>query len=217
MKKLRILLAEDHETVRRGIRLLIDEQVDMEVVGEADDGDTAVAMARSLKPDIVLMDISMPQTNGLKASKKLKEISPEIKILTLTRHKDSGYVQRLIQAGINGYVLKQSAPSELLNAIRAVGEGNNYLDTTIAQVVMNDYARHSGSPKDKTIAPITDREEEVLRLTARGYSNKKIAERLAISVKTVDTHKANAMRKAGLNDRVDVVNYAIFNGWMEDN
>lgn len=217
MKKLSVVLAEDHETVRKGIKLLINEQSDMEVVGEANNGDEIIELVQKLNPDIVVMDISMPQTNGLRASKKLKRNFPDIKVLMLTRHKDNGYVQQLIQAGVSGYVLKQSAPSELLNAIRVVGAGNSYLDSTITQTVMVGYARQTGSLHGEGNPEITDREEEVLRLTARGYSNKKIAERLSISVKTVDSHKANAMRKIGLKDRVDVVDYAIFNGWMEDN
>ncbi len=217
MSKLRILLVEDHETVRNGIKLLINEQDDMEVVAEAGDGEPAVKLAEKISPDIVIMDISMPKMNGLKASKRLKHVFPEVKILTLTRHIDSGYVQQLIQAGVSGYVLKQSAPSELINAIRAVGEGNNYLDSSITQTVMNSYARQAGGLQGEANTDITEREEEVLRLAARGYSNKKIAQRLEISVKTVETHKTNAMRKIGAKDRVDIVNFAIFKGWMEDN
>lgn len=216
MKKLRIVLAEDHETVRKGIKLLINEQDDMEVIGETENGDSVIELVQKLDPDILVMDISMPQQNGLKTSKRVKQIFPSVKVLMLTRHKDNGYVQQLIHAGVSGYVLKQSAPSELLNAIRVVGEGNSYLDSTITQTIMNGYARLGGSLQGEGSSKITDREEEVLRLTARGYSNKKIAERLDISVKTVDSHKANAMRKIGLKDRVDVVDYAIFNGWMED-
>lgn len=216
MNKLRILLAEDHEIVRNGIKLLINEQDDMEVVGEADNGDAAVQLAGELVPDIVIMDISMPKTNGLKATRRLKRMLPAIKILTLTRHMNNGYVQQLIQAGVSGYVLKQSAPTELINAIRAVGDDNSFLDATVTQTVMNSLARHQGRLQNENKTDITEREEEVLRFTARGFSNKHIGEQLDISVKTVETHKSNAMRKLGISDRVDVVNYAILKGWMDE-
>lgn len=216
MKNLRILLAENHEIVRKGTKALINEQDDLEVVGEAKDGEEAVEMAQQLSPDIVLMGISMPNLNGLTATKRLKNTLPEIKILILTRYTENGYIQQLIQAGINGYILKQSPPSELINAIRAVGEGRNYLDSMITQTLMNSYARQMHGEQGVIGTEITEREEEILRLIARGYSNQKIAERLYISVKTVETHKAHAIQKIGINDRIDIVNYAIFRGWMKD-
>nr|MDQ3744207.1 response regulator transcription factor [Acidobacteriota bacterium] len=132
MSKLRILLAEDHETVREGLRLIVNAQSDMEVVGEAGDGRAAVARAQELLPDIVLMDVSMPQLNGLKATEKLKALCPQVKVLTLTRHTDYGYLQQLLRAGASGYVLKQSSAAELLHAIRAVAAGGKYLDPAVA-------------------------------------------------------------------------------------
>jgi DNA-binding NarL/FixJ family response regulator len=216
MKPIRILLVEDHELVRRGIKLLIEENENMKVTGEAGDGDAAVELAHSLAPDIVIMDISMPKANGLSAAETIHKTCPEIKILMLTRHADTRFLRQLIEAGVSGYVLKQSAATELLNAIQALAEGNSYFDTTIVQSVMKGYARKSVNLRGELNPDLTEREEGVLRLTARGYSNKKIAELFKVSVKTVETHKANGMGKIGANDRVDVVNYAIFRGWLED-
>lgn len=217
MEKLRILLVEDHETVRAGVRLLVDGQSDMEVVGEAGDGETAIRMASELLPDIIVMDISMPGINGLKATKRIKQINPHVKILTLTRHTDDGYLQQLIAAGANGYVLKQSAPTELINAIRAVGSGKSYLDPTMTERVMGGYVRQSTALSNASKVEISAREKEIIRLIAWGHSNKEIAAQLEISVKTVEAHKSNAMRKLGIASRIDIVRYAILQGWLEDN
>src|ERR1051325_9883789 len=176
MSKLRILLAEDHETVREGLRLIVNAQSDMEVVGEAGDGRSAVARAQELLPDIVVMDVSMPQLNGLKATEKLKQLCPQVKVLTLTRHRDDGYLQQLLRAGASGYVLKQSPATELLHAIRAVGAGGKYLDPAVAGKVMGSYAGKQSSASLRVAAQgsLSDREEEVLRLIAWGHSNKEI-------------------------------------------
>ena len=214
--KTRILLAEDHGTVREGIKMLVNAQPDMEVIGEAANGAAALVEAQKLLPDLVVMDISMPELNGLAATKKLKKIAPEIKILTLTRHTDDGYLQQLIKAGVNGYVLKQSAPTELINAIRAVVAGKSYLDPTLAERVMGGYAGSTGM-LGQGPNKITGRVAEILRLIAWGYSNKEIATRLDISVKTVEAHKGNTMKKLGMASRIDIVRYAILQGWLQDN
>jgi two-component system response regulator NreC len=214
---LRILLAEDHQTVREGIKLLVNAQPDMEVIGEAGDGELAIKEAIRLQPDIVLMDISMPNLNGLRATKKLRSISTDIKILTLTRHTDDGYLKQLIAAGANGYVLKQSAPTELINAIRTVAAGNAYLDPSLTRKVMGGYVNRSEAQRGENKADITERESEVLRLISFGYSNKEIATQLDLSVKTVEAHKANAMRKLGITSRIDIVKYAILRDWLHDN
>lgn len=215
-EKLRILIAEDHQTVREGIKLLVNSQSDMEIVGEAGDGEMALKEAARLKPDLVLMDVSMPAMNGLKATKKLRSIDPHIKILTLTRHTDDGYLQQLLAAGCNGYVLKQSAPTELVNAIRTIGAGNSYLDPSLTRKVMGGYAARADSVRGDNKGDLTDRESEVLRLIALGYSNKEIGVRMELSVKTIEAHKANAMRKLGISSRIDIVRYAIFQNWMQD-
>ena len=215
-KKLRILIAEDHQTVREGVKLLANAQPDMEVIGEADNGEVAITEASRLDPDIIIMDISMPHVNGLRATKRIRSISPNIKILILTRHTDDGYLQQLIAAGANGYVLKQSAPSELINAIRAVADGKAYMDPALTNRVMGGYATRSASLRGENKQQLTDRESEVLRLIALGYSNKEIGANLDLSVKTIEAHKANAMRKLGISSRIDIVRYAILQEWMQD-
>lgn len=212
---LRILLADDHVTVRHGLKLLIDGQADMKVVSEASDGKSAMENAIAIKPDVIVMDISMPGMNGLAATRALKQKHPKAVIVTLTRHGDDAYVQELLRAGVSGYVLKQSAPNELLQAIRAAAAGGQYLDSTLTPRVT---ARLLGRG-DKTSKPpttLSEREAEVLRLIAAGYSNKEIAGRLSLSVKTVEAHKANAMRKLELRGRIDIVKYAVLQGWLEN-
>ena len=215
MAKIRVLLAEDHETIREGLRLIINAQPDMEVVGEARNGEVAVSAARELRPDVVVMDVSMPNMTGLTATERLAECCPDVKVLTLTRHGDEPYVQQLLRAGAAGYVLKQSQSSELLNGIRAVAAGQKYLDPAVTAKVVREYAR---KPLPASSAPValSGREEEVVRLVAWGYSNKEIAARLELSVKTVETHKSNAMSKLGLRNRTEVVRYALVRGWLSE-
>jgi DNA-binding NarL/FixJ family response regulator len=215
-EKLKILIAEDHNTVREGIKLLVNSQADMEVVGEASDGDMAISMFEELMPDVLVMDISMPNLNGLKATKRLMGKYPRAKILTLTRHTDDGYLRQLISAGASGYVLKQSAPSELINAIRTVGKGNSFLDPSVSQKVLGGYASKAVSLRGENRGDLSTRESEVIKLIAFGYSNKEIATRLNLSVKTIEAHKANAMRKLGINSRIDIVKYAILQNWLQD-
>ena len=211
---LNVVLAEDHATVREGIKMLVNAQTDMRVIGEAADGAAAIKKVREKRPDILVMDISMPEMNGLKATRKLKAEFPDVKILTLTRHADDSFLEQLISAGANGYVLKQSAPAELINAIRAIGSGKSYLDSSLAGKVMSSIAgrKHRGDQSGE----ISDREREVLRLIALGYANKEIASQQGLSVKTVEAHKANAMRKMNMTGRIDIVRYAILQGWLED-
>ena len=190
----------------------------MEVVGVAGDGREAIRLAEELKPDIVLMDVSMPELNGLLASAKLKRIMPDVKIVTLTRHTDEAYLQELMQAGVSGYVLKQSASTELLRAIRAVAAVGNYLDPAITGKVFENYTERVGKLRgDVRGSVLTGRESETLRLIALGYSNKEIAEQFNLSVKTVETHKANAQQKLSLKSRKDIIGYAILQGWMQEN
>ena len=213
---LRILLADDHVTVRHGLKLLIDSQPDMKVISEASDGNAAVQNAVALKPDVIVMDISMPGMNGLVATRKLKQLQPDAAIVTLTRHADDAYLQELLRAGVSGYVLKQSAPTELLQAIRAAAAGGQYLDSALTARVTAAFLGKPGTRVTRPAAPVSGRESEVLQLIASGYSNKEIAARLSLSVKTVEAHKANAMRKLGLNGRIDIVKYATLQGWLHN-
>jgi len=215
MSKLRIMLADDHETVREGLKMIVNAQDDMEVVGFAGDGCEAVAKAQELLPDVLVMDISMPKLNGLKATMKLTECCPQVKVLTLSRHADDGYIRGLLAAGACAYVLKQSAPSELIHAIRAVAAGGKYIDPKLAAKVMGSYSDQA--PRGEAKGNLSDRESQVLRLIALGYSNKEIAARLSLSVKTIEVHKANAMRKLNITGRIDLMRYAIFQGWLQDN
>jgi two-component system, NarL family, response regulator NreC len=206
---IRVLLAEDHETVREGLRLLLDAQADMQVVGEAGDGRAAVERAGALQPDVIVLDLTMPGMNGLAAARALKKSAAAI--VALTRHDDDAYVRELMAAGASAYVLKQSSSAELLHAIRVAASGGRYLDPGLPP------PNHPRDPRRRASTPlITDREVEVLRLMAVGHSNKEIASRLNISIKTVEVHKANAMRKLNLRGRTDVVRYAVLNEWLRD-
>ncbi len=217
MKKLRILLADDHATVREGVKLIINAQSDMEVIAEAADGRSAIEETEALKPDVVVMDVSMPRVNGLKATETITQSCPTVRVLALTRHQDDGYLQQLLRAGAAGYVLKQSRPAELLQAIRAIAAGGSYLDPAVAGRVIGDYGRRRQPlPTTQGAATLSSREGEVLRLIAWGYSNKDIAVRLDLSVKTVETHKSNAMHKLQMRSRIDIVRFAVLQGWLED-
>ena len=218
MSKIRILVAEDHQTVREAIVMLVDAQDDMSVIGEAGDGREAVNLAQELNPDVLLMDVSMPGLNGLVAAAKLKRIMPDLKILTLTRHTDGAYLNELLQAGVSGYVLKQSASSELLRALRAVAGGENYLDPAVTGKVFNSFNNKRRKLRGEISgSKLTDREREILRQIAWGYSNKEIAEQFDISVKTVEAHKANSLKKLGIKTRLDIVHFAVLQGWLQEN
>jgi DNA-binding NarL/FixJ family response regulator len=213
-RPLRVLLADDHVTVRHGLKLLIEGEPDMTVVGEASDGAAAVKLAVECRPDVVVMDVSMPGVNGLVATRMLKKVLPGAAVVMLTRHADDAYLQELLRAGASGYVLKQSPPAELLQAIRSTATATGkYVDSSLIPRVT---ARFVGEKISGTSGTITEREAEVLRLIACGYSNKEIASQLDLSVKTVEAHKANAMRKLDLSGRIDIVKYAILQGWLRD-
>jgi DNA-binding NarL/FixJ family response regulator len=215
--KLRILLADDHETVREGLRLILNAQPDMQVVATAGDGTEAITQCEKITPDVVIMDISMPGMNGLAATQRLNETCPGAKVVTLTRHADGSYLQQLMRAGASGYVLKQSRPAELLHAIRSVATGGKYLDASMTAPVIGSYARSAPAPPGpEPTAPLSPRETEVLRLIAWGNTNKEIAARLDLSVKTVEAHKANGMRKLGMRGRIDIVRYALLQGWLHE-
>jgi DNA-binding NarL/FixJ family response regulator len=216
MGKLRILLADDHQMIRDGLKGIINAQADMEVIGEVSDGVSAWQQAKECRPDVVIMDVSMPQMDGAKATEKLKNECPEVKVLALTAHDDRGHVNRLIQAGASGYLLKIAAAAELISAIRKVAAGNGYLDPTLASKVVSNYIRQQSLKGEAQGGTLTQREEEVLRLVARGYVNKEIARHLGISVKTVETHKSRSMEKLEIRSRADVVRYALQEGWLQE-
>lgn len=212
----RILIADDHAIVRQGLKLLIDSQPDMKVIAEAASGDAVLEQAAAVKPDIVVMDISMPGINGLLATRMLKQRQPDTTIIALTRHEEKTYLEELLRAGASAYVLKQSAPTEFLRAVRAVAAGGIYLDPAITAQVADGLLAPKARVELAAAAKVTERESEVLRLVAVGHSNVEIAAKLEISVKTVEVHKTNAMRKLGLNGRVDVIRYGVLQGWLYD-
>jgi DNA-binding NarL/FixJ family response regulator len=213
MTRLRVFLADDHPVVLAGIKALLTADPDLEIVGEARDGQTALRMATELKPDVVVLDLSMPEMNGVDLSRHLRVECPGCKVLALTVHEDRSYVRKLLEVGAVGYVLKRSASEDLLRAIHAVAAGGLYLDPAIAGQAIGGAVDR---PQD--VAPggieLSDREVEVLRLTAVGHSNKAIAGILGIGVKSVETYKARAMEKLGFGSRVELVGYALSQGWL---
>lgn len=217
---IRVLLVDDHTILREGIKSLLADHDHICVVGEADDGETAVETVEELEPDVVLMDISMPNLNGIEATELIKEKSPDTKILILTMHDQEEYVYPIFRAGASGYVVKRSATRELVSAIDAVMQGNTILHSSIAQNLLEDAdedraaAIEAASKEEGEPAPdnLTDREIEVLALVAEGLTNREIADELHIAVKTVQAHRANIMEKLDLHDRVDLTKYAIKNG-----
>ncbi|HSM56220.1 MAG TPA: response regulator transcription factor [Candidatus Sulfomarinibacteraceae bacterium] len=212
MKKIRVLLADDHTIVRDGIRALLEDEPDMVVVGEAEDGRAAVKMACTQRPDVVLMDIAMPLLNGLEATRQIKREQPAINVLILTMHENEEYIRQVLAAGAMGYVLKDAAARDLLGALRAVAAGEAVLSPAVTRLVLEDYLRWADlQPQDAAGEPgcLTLREREVLQLVAEGHTNKEIAEILCISIKTVQSHRSNLMQKLDLHDRGELIKYAI--------
>ncbi|HEX6818108.1 MAG TPA: response regulator transcription factor [Ktedonobacterales bacterium] len=214
-KTLRIFLADDHPIVREGLKALVNAQPDMQVVGDAADGYAVVDQAPSCQPDIIMMDISMPGMNGIEATARLRRTCPDAKILALSVHEDASYVREVLSTGASGYVLKRTAAGVLVQAIRAVAAGGIYLDPAVAGAVVSRLVRHRASATETTTDELSEREAEVVRLVALGHTNKEIATRLAISVKTVETYKGRAMEKLGLQSRAALVRYAVGRGWLQ--
>ena len=215
LRRLRILLVEDHQTVRQGLKLLLNAEADFEVADEARDGAEAIARAQRADIDVVVMDLCMPGMSGLLATRQLMEMRPDLAIVTLTRHSDRTYLRELLNAGTLGYVLKQSPHVELFRAIRAAAGGHQYVDPQLTHHLAAPFiapARRRGQAPPA----VTPRESEVVRLGARGFSNKEIARQLEVSVKTVELHKTNAMHKLGLRGRIELVQYALHQGWLHD-
>lgn len=217
MSKLRILLADDHVVVRDGLKALVNAQPDMEVIGEAKNGRDACQKAVELRPDVAVIDVSMPELNGIQATEKVKRECPQVKVLALTAYKDRGYLDQLLKVGASGYMLKGSAAEDLIQAIRNVAAGHTYIDREMTDEITDSYVRMQGPRGRVWHRDLTDREEQVLRLIAQGYSNKEIAAQLNISVKTVESHKANVMDKLEFRSRAEIVRYAVRQGWLHDN
>ncbi len=208
-KKIRILLVDDHTILRAGLRALLETEPDLTVVGEAEDGHVAVQMACDLDPDIVLMDIAMPRLNGLEATRQIHRSRPGVKVLIVTMHENEEYIRQALAYGAMGYILKDAAAHDLLDAIRAVFRGEAVLSTAITRLVIEDYLRWGDLSTSHNTNGLSSREHEILQLIAEGYTNKQIAEILCISIKTVQTHRGNIMTKLDLHDRSDLIKYAI--------
>lgn len=209
MTSIRILLADDHTILREGIRVLLEDEPDLTVIGEAEDGQSAVKMAAQLEPDVVVMDIAMPLLNGLEATRQIRRDHPQIKVLILSMHDNEEYIRQVLAAGALGYVLKDAAARELIGAIRAVQRGEPVLSPAITRLVIEDYLRWGDAPPAQISDGLTPREREVLQLIAEGNTNKDIAEILCLSIKTVQSHRNNLMQKLDLHDRSDLIKYAI--------
>jgi DNA-binding NarL/FixJ family response regulator len=216
MKKLRVLLADDHKVVRDGLRLLIDGQLDMRVVGEAGNGKEALQQARALKPDVVVMDLSMPELNGLQATERLRAELPKVKVVALTLHEDPSYLLQLCKAGAVGYVLKRSAGDDLIKAIRGVMNGSLQFDPTVASRALTARAGEALGKTGPRRADLSEREREVLILLAWGYTNKEIAGDLNLSTKTVETYRLRISEKLHFRSRAEIVQYALRQGWLNE-
>lgn len=209
MNKIRVLLADDHTILREGIRALLDDQADIEVIGEAEDGQSTVKLVAKLTPDVVVMDIAMPLLNGLEATRQIQRDYPQVKVLILTMHENEEYIRQVLAAGALGYILKDAAARDLLGAIRAVHQGEVVLSPAITRLVIEDYLRWGDIRPADTSNGLTPREREILQLIAEGYTNKEIAEILCLSVKTIQSHRTNLMSKLDLHDRGELIKYAI--------
>ena len=211
MKRIRILLADDHAVVRQGFKMILAAQPDMEIVGEAANGREAVELAEQLRPDVVVMDVSMPELNGIEATRRLASSVPHARVVALSMHKDSVYVREILRAGARGYLLKDSGAADLVAAIRAVASGESYLSPAVSGAVLDDYRRHATNPIDL----LTSREREVLQMLAEGKTNKEIAGVLNLSVYTVDAHRGRIMEKLNLHSIGELVRFAVRNGLIE--
>ncbi len=203
-----ILLADDHTIVRQGLKLILSAQTDLQVVGEAANGRQAVEMAAQLKPDIVLMDVAMPDMNGVEATKRIVTANQRAKVLVLSMHKEAVYVREILRAGARGYILKDAIDTELLNAIRSVARGDGYVSPAVSGALLQDYGQRSADPADS----LSPREREGLGLIAEGKTNKEIATKLNLSVYTVDSHRSKIMEKLNLHSTGELVRFAIKNG-----
>ena len=216
MDKLRIFLADDHMVVREGLKSLVNAQPDMHIVGEADNGRAALRAACELTPDVVVMDVSMPDMGGAEATERMRRECPQVKVLALTVYEDKGYLRQMLDAGASGYVLKRAVTDELVRAIRAVAAGESYVDQTLVSSLVSSFFNRDAAEARPPAAELSERESQVLRLVAWGYSNKEIGWKLNISSKTVDTYKLRLMEKLNLRSRTDIVRYALRQGWLQD-
>lgn len=217
MNPTRVLIADDHAVVRAGLRLLIDSQEDLEVVGEAGDGWQTVERAVALLPDIVLLDVTMPGLGGLEAARELRHKAPDVRILVLTMHEDEAYLRQFLQIGVSGYTVKRAADTDLVAAVRAVRRGETFIHPSLTSVLVEHFLdRRESAHENESGNDLTSREAEVLKLVAQGYTSQQIGDRLSISANTVQTHRGHFMEKLGLSGRAELVRYALAKGLLTD-
>lgn len=214
MSKIRVLLVDDHTMFRQGIRALLEGYDEIEIVGEAIEGNEAIEKVRQLAPHVVLMDIAMPVMNGLEATRRIHKENPNIQVLALTQYEDSEYILSMLRAGAKGYISKTATAPELVSAICTVRKGESFLYPTAATTLVEEYLTHAGGQKDE-YERLSDREREILQLVAEGRTNREIADRLFISVKTILRHRTNIMEKLGFSNRTELIKYAISKGLIE--
>jgi two-component system response regulator NreC len=207
-------LVDDHEIVRAGLRMLFSAEPEVEIIGEASSGEEAVTAVQELAPEVVLMDVAMPGIGGVEATRRIKASHPQVAVLALTMHEDAEYFFEMLGAGASGYVPKRAAPDDLMSAIHIVRQGDVYIYPSLARLLVKDFLHRSEASAPETREDLTPREQEVLTFIAEGYSNREIADALVISVKTVDRHRENLMRKLQLHNRVELVKYAIEKGMI---
>ena len=213
MKKVGVLLADDHTLIRAGLRMVVEAQPDLAVVGEANDGREAVAMAQALKPDVAVMDIGMPSLNGIEAARQIRGTLPQTQIVMLSMHSDEGYILRALKAGAKAYLLKDSAEADLARAIRAAAAGKSFFSPAVGKVLLEDYMRRlQRTGLEDSYELLTPREREILQLVAEGNSSKEIADLLNLSVYTVETHRARVMQKLNLRGIPELILYAVRKG-----
>jgi DNA-binding NarL/FixJ family response regulator len=210
-KRIRILLADDHAVVRQGFRMILSAHPDLEIVGEAGNGREAVELAATLRPDVVVMDVAMPELNGIEATRRLTADNPHTRVVALSMHKDSVYVREILRAGARGYLLKDSVADDLVAAVRAVASGEGYLSPGVSNAVLDDYRKHVTNPIDL----LSSREREVLQMLAEGKTNKEIAVVLNLSVYTVDAHRGRIMEKLNVHSINELVRFAVRNGLID--
>ena len=216
MARIRLLLVDDHEVVRSGLRMLLENQADLKILGEADTGKQALEMVETLNPDVVIMDITLPDISGIEATRRIKESHPDVAVVALTIHEDQQYFFEMLQAGASGYVPKRAAPDDLITAIRAAHRGEMYIYPSLAKLLVGDFLSRSGEDGAKeAMDELTPREGEVLSLLADGKTNDEIADLLSISAHTVARHRENLMGKLGLHSRSELVKYAIRKGLIK--
>ena len=217
MEKIRLLLVDDHDVVRTGLQMLLESVPEMEIVGQASSGLQALEIVEKVHPDVVVMDITLPDISGIEATRRIKSTAPDVKVVALTIHEDEQYFFEMLQAGASGYVPKRAAPDDLIHAIRAAYEGEIFIYPTLAKALVTDFLSRArnGHTEESGIPELTRREQEVLELLADGNSNEEIAEALSISRHTVARHRENLMRKLGLHSRSELVKYAIRHGLIE--